>query len=93
MTSAQVAQRIRQMLEQDGKEFLLYRGQLKWVRLKAGAETFCFACQGTIHAGEIMELLCCEVGFRKICLQVFCLFCARRLKREGLAMALLNGGE
>ncbi len=93
MTATQVAKQIRQMLEDDGKEFLLSRGRLKWVRMKAGGEVSCFACKGTIQGGGIMELLCCEVGFRKICLQVFCLFCARKLRREGIESVLVGGGE
>ncbi len=94
----QVALRLVQMLERDGKEWLIDRGKLVWVRVVIARPISCGACGGMIGERETADLLCVEFAFRKICLEVFCQFCARQLKRkDALVHALyevrLNGRD
>ena len=94
----QVALRLVRMLEQDGKDWLLDRGKLVWVRVIIAKPLSCACCGGTISEREAADLFCVEFAFRKICLEVFCQFCARQLKRkDALVHALyevrLNGRD
>ena len=82
MMTRTVAERLVGMLERDEKLWLIERGKLKWVRIKIGRPIECGACSGTIKEGEFADLLCVDYAFRKICLEVFCEFCSRQLKRR-----------
>jgi len=87
MMVKEVAKKIVKMLERDDKMWLIKRGRPVWVRVKVGRPTECGACGGTIKEGEFGDLLCVDYAFRKICLEVFCEFCSRQLKRRN---ALVN---
>jgi hypothetical protein len=98
MMTKVVAERLVRMLERDEKLWLIERGKLKWVRVKIGRAIECGACNGVIKEGEFADLLCVDYAFRKICLEVFCQFCSRQLKRkDALVNAIheirLNGRE
>lgn len=86
----QVALRLFRMLEQDGKDWLLERGKLVWVRVVIARPISCGACGGTIGERKAADLLCVEFAFRKICLEVFCLFCSRQLKRKDALVHTIN---
>ena len=87
MMMKEVARKIVSMLEQDEKLWLIERGKPVWVRVKIGRVIACGACGGAIKEGEFGDLLCVDYAFRKICLEVFCEFCSRQLKRRD---ALVN---
>jgi hypothetical protein len=87
MTSLNVAKRLVNMLASDGKLWLIERGKPVWVRIKIARAISCGCCGGIINEGELGDLFCVDYSFRKICLEVFCEFCARQLKRHN---ALVN---
>jgi len=87
MTSLNVAKRLVNMLASDGKLWLIERGKPVWVRIKIARAISCGCCGGIINEGELGDLFCINYSFRKICLEVFCEFCARQLKRHN---ALVN---
>jgi len=61
--------------------------------VKIGREIECGACNGTIKEGELADLLCVDYAFRKVCLEVFCQFCSRQLKRrDALVKAICEIG-
>ena len=81
-TPVDVARKIYGMLINNDTVWWLDRGKTGWVRLKIARPTECGACGGTISSGEIVEIFYIEIGLRKFCIEVFCLHCARRLKRN-----------
>jgi len=88
----EVAKKIVRMLERDEKMWLIERGRPVWVRVKIGRAIRCGACGGIIKEGDFGDLLCVDYAFRKICLEVFCEFCSRQLKRrDALVNEIRNG--
>lgn len=82
-----VARRLYQKMLEYDKEWLLDRGKPVWVRVIIAKPISCFSCEGEIKERQIADLFCVEFAFRKICLEVFCEFCSRGMKRNN---ALVN---
>jgi len=76
-------------LQKAGLEWMVERGRLCWARVKI-KEGRCGGCDGTIK-DDIVDILCVEFAFRKYCLDIYCLFCSRHLKRNGFFEKLRGG--
>ncbi|MCS7188027.1 MAG: hypothetical protein RMK89_13905 [Armatimonadota bacterium] len=63
--------------------------KFSWIRTKIARPIECLCCGGTISANRFADLLCAEFAFRKICLEVFCEFCSKSMKRDNALVKTL----
>ncbi len=89
MRTKEVALRLYQRMRTHEMEWLLDRGKLAWARVIIAKPIKCFSCGGTIKERQFGDLLCVDSAFRKFCLEVFCEFCSRQLKRNNSLISTL----
>jgi hypothetical protein len=77
-----VAAKLYELMRINGRTWWLERGTPHWARVKIARPCSCDACGLTIPENEIVALFCLELNFRKVCLAVFHLPCAKQLKKS-----------
>lgn len=89
MKAKEVAEKLYQLIVEREMEWMLERGKPIWVRVIVARPIECFGCGGTIKEREFCDILCVDFSFRKYCLEVFCEFCGRNLKRNNSLVSAL----